>query len=405
MANPEHLAKLIEGVEVWNAWREENEGVWPDLNGANLTGAKLTGAHLSGAKLRRANLRGAILNGASLTGASLIGAILTGASLRWADLTGVNLNDAHLNDAHLTRANLSGADLIGANLSKANLNEANLTGAHLTGADLQGANLQGANLTGAHLTGAKLNGAVLALARFGNTTITDTYLDKAEDLDTCVHDGPSIIDSHTLAQSPNLPLVFLKGIGLTSLITGDRLTIEFTSARYGQLLPIEFALRTRLGENYIVEKDADRIVVRLDSPEQFQAALEAVIPVLMALEAASPRESKRLSVEPKEGPSEQIESEELMAVLLYLVQRFDQEHPQAKLTASQEAIVETVKGGLRGVLGLALQKFFEASAAERELPIYQRFKPALEGLKGVAELPAHEEEPPKQLPPAPDEGT
>ncbi len=37
--------------------------------------------------------------------------------------------------------------------------------------------------------------------------------------------------------------------------------------------------------------------------------------------------------------------------------------------------------------------------------IYQRFKPVFEGLKGVAELPAHEEEAPKQLPPAPDEGT
>ncbi len=58
-----------------------------------------------------------------------------------------------------------------------------------------------------------------------------------------------------------------------------------------------------------------------------------------------------------------------MAVVLSLVQRFDEEHPQAKLTAGQEEIGETVKGGLRGVWGLALQKFFEASA-ERELPIY-----------------------------------
>ena len=109
--------------------------------------------------------------------------------------------------------------------------------------------------------------------------------------------------------------MFLEGIGLPSLVAGDQLTIEFTSDHYGRLIPIEFALRTRLGEEYIVEKDADRIVVKLDSPDHFQAALEAVIPVLMALEAASSGEPKRLGVEPKEGPSEQIESEELMAVL------------------------------------------------------------------------------------------
>ncbi len=44
MANPEHLAKLREGVAVWNAWRAENPDVRPDLNKANLTGAHLTGA-------------------------------------------------------------------------------------------------------------------------------------------------------------------------------------------------------------------------------------------------------------------------------------------------------------------------------------------------------------------------
>ena len=44
MANPEHLAKLKEGVEVWNAWRAENEGVRVDLSDANLRRANLTGA-------------------------------------------------------------------------------------------------------------------------------------------------------------------------------------------------------------------------------------------------------------------------------------------------------------------------------------------------------------------------
>ena len=75
-------------------------------------------------------------------------------------------------------------------------------------------------------------------------------------------------------------------------------TIEFTSDRYGQLTPIEYALSATLGKHYIVEQSADRIVVRLDSPEQFQAALDVVVPVLVALEASSPGEVDRLSIEP-----------------------------------------------------------------------------------------------------------
>jgi len=394
MANPEQLARLQRSVEEWNQWREENEGVQVDLSGAKLNGAKLTRADLRGANLTRAYLRGANLTGANLSNADLAGAILDVAYLNRADLSNADLTTAILAGAKLFRANL-----LGANLTSANLIEANLTEADLTEADLSRTNFGRT----------KLNGTDLSRVRLWNTIFADTRLADATGLDNCVHLGPSTLDHRTLAKSGDLPLEFLEGVGLTdeqirAYLGEDTLTIEFTSARYGQLIPIELALRTRLGEDYIVEKDADRIVVKLDSPDQFQAALEAVIPVLMALEAASPGESKRLGVEPKEGPSEQIESEELMAVLLYLVQRFDEEHPQAKLTAGQEAIVEGVKSGLRGVLGLALQKFFEG-AAERELPIYQRYKPALEGLKGVAELPAHEEEPPKQLPPASDEDT
>ena len=57
MANPEHLAKLLEGREAWNAWRKEDD-VTPDLTDANLRGLKLSGFNISNINLSRANLQG-----------------------------------------------------------------------------------------------------------------------------------------------------------------------------------------------------------------------------------------------------------------------------------------------------------------------------------------------------------
>jgi uncharacterized protein YjbI with pentapeptide repeats len=42
MANDEHVALLKQGVAAWNAWREENPNIQPDLSGAKLSGANLS---------------------------------------------------------------------------------------------------------------------------------------------------------------------------------------------------------------------------------------------------------------------------------------------------------------------------------------------------------------------------
>ena len=112
MPNPEHLAKLKEGLEAWNEWRRVNTEVEPDLSGANLSGA---------------------------------------------DLSGADLSKANLSDADLSRANLSDADLGRANLSHANLSYANLGGADLSGAYLGGATAGGAYLGGATASEADLS--------------------------------------------------------------------------------------------------------------------------------------------------------------------------------------------------------------------------------------------------------
>ncbi len=49
MANPEHLAKLKEGVEAWNKWRKDNPEIKRDLTEADLTEIDLGKANLGGA--------------------------------------------------------------------------------------------------------------------------------------------------------------------------------------------------------------------------------------------------------------------------------------------------------------------------------------------------------------------
>jgi uncharacterized protein YjbI with pentapeptide repeats len=189
MANPKHLQILKQGVEAWNAWREQDLAIRPDLSEADLRGASLWGADFW-----RADLRGADLSHADLRRASLWDAYLNEADLSHANLRGANLRDAYLNEADLRRTDFWLADL----------RYATLDGADLTGAILVGTILDGAILVGAILSQAVLSGTV-----FGNTTLT-----AVRGLETCRHEGPSVLDHHTLAKSGPLPLIFLRGCGL-----------------------------------------------------------------------------------------------------------------------------------------------------------------------------------------------
>ena len=168
MANEDHVARLKQGVAAWNAWCA-NEYVVPDLSGANLHGENLREADLNSADLQRAYL-----------------------------------HDADLGLANLRNANLRGADLRGASLLLADLRDVNLGGASLSRVFLRGAILNDANLNGVDLSSAVLD----------ETFFTDVALTNVIGLDTCEHQGPSIIDYRTLEKNPNLRLVFLRGVGL-----------------------------------------------------------------------------------------------------------------------------------------------------------------------------------------------
>lgn len=112
MADPDHLAKIKEGVEVWNKWRDDNPEICPDLSEAdferaNLMGADLVKANLIEADLSEANLRLTNLNEANLERADLSGVHLSGADLSKARFFLVNLESAHLENSNFESVYLS----------------------------------------------------------------------------------------------------------------------------------------------------------------------------------------------------------------------------------------------------------------------------------------------------------
>jgi hypothetical protein len=146
MANNAHVAMLKQGVAAWNAWRDENPDIRPDLIGADLSGANLSGVNLIEANLKGADLSKADLSEANLREANLRGAYLGGADLYVANLSRADLREADLMEADLWRADLSGANLSGGRLVTASLVDTDLTDADLTGCRVYGVSAWGVKL-------------------------------------------------------------------------------------------------------------------------------------------------------------------------------------------------------------------------------------------------------------------
>ena len=191
--NPDHLAKINEGVAAWNDWRKANPDVGPELDEMVMVFGRrdfMTAADLRGAKLCVANLTHANLDGADL---------------RRADLRRANLSRAQLGGADLWEANLRVANLDHAVLAKASLRKANFVKATLIKAILVSANLGGAQLSGADLSGAIV----------GETVLGDLDLSAAKGLESVGHKGPSTIGIDTLFRSGGkIPEAFLRGAGV-----------------------------------------------------------------------------------------------------------------------------------------------------------------------------------------------
>jgi hypothetical protein len=180
MANPEHVAILNEGVEVWNAWHR-------DLRDLSVM--------------------------ADLTGASLYHRDLTGVIVDSVDLTGADLHNSNLADAHCA----------GAYLTNTNLRQTDLRRAHLVGSDIMGANLDRSDLQDANLTSALL----------GYTILADVDLSGVEGLSKARHSAPSTIGIDTIYRSRGtIPEVFLRGCGVPESF------ITYSKSLVGK--PIEF---------------------------------------------------------------------------------------------------------------------------------------------------------------------
>lgn len=76
-----HLSVLRQGAAHWNAWRQQQPTIQPDLRGADLREANLSGYNFTDTNLQETDLSHAVLSGANLRGAHLEGANLSHARL------------------------------------------------------------------------------------------------------------------------------------------------------------------------------------------------------------------------------------------------------------------------------------------------------------------------------------
>lgn len=99
MGEPSHIAKVHEGVEQWNAWRQSNPRLQPDLTHLDLAKRDLTGIDFRGVGLFEADLRGACLVGANLRQSRLIRTRLDNANVAGAKVWGASVWDVSLDGA------------------------------------------------------------------------------------------------------------------------------------------------------------------------------------------------------------------------------------------------------------------------------------------------------------------
>lgn len=241
MGKSEHISALAAGTATWELFCEsqgDTEAYYAMSYGyLNCRGANLRGVDLRGAHLKRLDLTDADLTGARLDGASIHKVLLYRARLIESHLARARVKTSYFDGADLTSATLFEASIDDCRFLDANLTFARLDAAVLTSSDMLGANLHNASLASTILQNITLNrqsslapklqdrypdhfrapmhSANLTRAELSNTTFIDVDLSGIGGLAECTHRGRSHVDLDTLRRSRELPLEFLKGIGLS----------------------------------------------------------------------------------------------------------------------------------------------------------------------------------------------
>jgi len=175
----------------------------------------------------------------------------------------------------------------------------------------------------------------------------------------------------------------------------ERITIVFKRSIWGQLFPIEQALVRTLGKQYAIEKNASRIIVSLNSPRQLQDALDAVVPVLAALDDVTSGEIKSLEVEQRFQMPEKIAGKDLEESLREIDDKLTKLlNGDNKLTNIEKSGVDLAKGA--PIIGNMISGWFERYLKRlKENPkrhflmidISARFKRFFSAVKDIQEIP------------------
>ena len=147
-----------------------------------------------------------------------------GANLPNQDFSGLDLHQRDFRRAFLRGSRFDRCDLTGANFAEADLSGANFRGARCHDVDFSNANLSGANFYQANLQGVaflscNLFSTVFRESVMGQTVFANLDLETCVGLDSVTHNGHSSIAIECLYRSGNnLPMKFLKGVGLPQIL-------------------------------------------------------------------------------------------------------------------------------------------------------------------------------------------
>jgi hypothetical protein len=109
MANPEHVAKLKEGREAWNAWRKTSSET-PDLSGVKLNGDSLDHYDLRAVNFSAADLLSVTFVAASCDEASFERAVIDEATFDYAGLSKAIFRSATIVESTFNRCTLDESD-------------------------------------------------------------------------------------------------------------------------------------------------------------------------------------------------------------------------------------------------------------------------------------------------------